>query len=112
MRLRAGGSFPAGGLSTTINIRSGSPTGTVRGTATTFVPGPVSAGTQLLVDFDFDPSLTIFTGFTHVIEWITVGDAILTWMGTSADVYAGGNAFGCSAGAIPTRDHNFKTVSR
>ncbi len=112
LRLRAGGSLPTAGVHTTIKIRSVSPTGSVLGTATTFVPGPLTGGTQLLVDFDFDSSLTVTTGAIHVIEWVSLAASILSWMGTSTNPYVGGAAFGCRGSAIAGTDLNFRTFSQ
>ncbi len=112
LRLRAGGSFPTAGVNTTIKIRSVSPTGSVLGTATTFVPGPVTAATQLLIDFDFDPSLTVTTGAIHVIEGVSLNASSLSWMGATTNPYAGGTAFRCTGEVISGTDLNFRTFSQ
>ncbi len=112
LRFRAGESFPMAGVNTTIKIRSVSPTGSVLGTATTFVPGPLTGGTQLLVDFDFDPSLTVTTGAIHVIEWVSLHASILSWLGTATNPYAGGTAFRCTGSAFSDTDLNFRTFSQ
>src|SRR6185436_5572341 len=86
LRLRAGGSFPAQGVTTSIRIRSQAPTGTVIGSASvTLAYRPVS--TSELVRFVFGSPLRLTPGSLYVIEWLspaTAGasaDAILTWMG-------------------------------
>ena len=112
LRLRAGGDFPMAGVNTTIKIRSVSPTGSVLGTATTFVPGPVTAATQLLVDFDFDPPLTVTTEAIYVIEGVSLEASFLSWMGTSTNPYAGGTAFRCTGSAMSRTDLNFRTFSQ
>ncbi len=112
LRFRAGESFPMAGVNTTIKIRSVSPTGSVLGTATTFVPGPLTGGTQLLVDFDLDPSLTATTGAIHVIEWVSLHPSILGWLGTATNPYAGGTAFRCTGSAFSDTDLNFRTFSQ
>lgn len=117
LRLRAGGSFPAEGVDTAIQIRSGSPVGTVLGTATTFVEGPQVGGTQLLVLFSFSPAITLTLGDTYVIEWLSPApagvnaDAILTWMGITDNPYPGGNMFGCTGTEVPSNDLNFRTFT-
>jgi hypothetical protein len=113
LRLRAGGSFPAGGTVTTVNLRGGTPAGPVLGTATAFVPGPQPVGAQFLIQLHFAPPIAVTPGATYVIEWLSPGppgvpaDAILTWMGREDDPYPGGNAFGCTAIAAPEDDFNF-----
>ncbi len=118
LRLRAGGSFPDAGVSTTVNIRAGTPTGAVLGTATAFVPGPQATGTQLLVTFSFFPAIGLTPGSTVVIEWLSPAPApveagaILTWMGRTDDPYPDGNMFGCfGAAAVPENDLNFRTFT-
>ncbi len=118
LRLRAGGSFPDEGVTTTVNIRAGTPTGAVLGTATAFVPGPQATGTQLVVVFSFFPAIMVTPGSTVVIEWPSPAPAgveagaILTWMGRTDDPYPDGNMFGCfGAAAVPDNDLNFRTFT-
>ncbi len=109
----AGGNFPANGYETTIRIRSGTPDGPVLGTATTFVPGPHTTGTQLNVRFDFSPRILLIPGNTYVIEWICPeeGGSILTWVVADDDPYSGGTAFGCTGVSIPDEDFIFITYT-
>jgi len=46
-----------------------------------------------------------------VIEWITPGDVILTWMGAEDDPYPDGTAFGCSDQVIEDEDFIFTTYA-
>jgi len=117
LRLRAGGDFPVVGVDTTVKIRSGSPVGTVLGTATTFVEGPQVVGTQLLVLFSFSPAITLTPGDTYVIEWLSPApagvnaNAILTWMGRTDNPYPGGTMFGWLGTEVPSHDLNFRTFT-
>lgn len=111
LRLRAGGSYPTGGISTTINVRDGGPAGTILGTATAFA-GIRATGDQILLRFTFTAPITITTGNPLVIEWITLPDAVLTWMGSTGNPYAGGTAFNCAAAPLADTDYNFKTLSQ
>jgi len=103
LRLRAGGDFPDEGYSTTINIRSGTPSGTILGTATTLVLPP-TIGNQLMVNFEFSPPLEVTLGQTYVVELISPNQAILGWM-VDGDTYFDGNAFGCWE--VPISDWDF-----
>jgi hypothetical protein len=110
--LRAGGSFPQKGYSTTIKIRSNSVDGKVLGTATTLVPGPQKVGAQALVRFRFSPPLALIAGNNYVIEWIAPkeGGVVLTWMGTPNDSYIGGSTLDCNGDPTnPSRDLYFVT---
>src|SRR6185503_10818565 len=70
LRLRAGGSFPAQGVTTSIRIRSQAPTGTVIGSASvTLAYRPVS--TSELVRFVFGSPLRLTPGSLYVIEWLS-----------------------------------------
>jgi hypothetical protein len=109
LRTRDGGSFPAEGYSSTIRIRQGSPTGEVLATVTTQLSG---AGGQRLVTYALESPIALTPGSVYVIEMVDVEASILSWIGTSeGNPYAGGNAFGCSPGAvsIADQDRNFKT---
>jgi Ca2+-binding RTX toxin-like protein len=112
LRLRVGGSFPATGITTTIRIRSGEPSGPVIGTATAFVPGPQPSGQQRLVGFNFAPALAITPGSKLVIEWVATSGTVLTWMGRIDNPYSGGSMFGCTGVAVPIDDLNFLTFRR
>ncbi len=117
LRLRAGGSFPDEGVTTTVNIRAGTPTGAVLGTATAFVPGPQATGTQLVVLFSFFPAIMVTPGSTVVIEWLSPAPAgveagtILTWMGRTDNPYPDGNMFGCNQSPVLDNDLNFQTFT-
>ncbi|MEX2179571.1 MAG: hypothetical protein WD801_12725 [Gemmatimonadaceae bacterium] len=109
LRMRDGGSFPAQGAASTIHIRSGSPTGSIIGTATAFI-APASTGTQRLLRFYF-PSLPLTPGSTYVIELEQIDATTLTWM-QSGDTYPGGIKYVACGGtpvAVPTEDWNFIT---
>jgi hypothetical protein len=115
--LRAGGSFPAGGVATTINLRDGAPAAAVLGTATAVVPGPQPVGEQVVIQFHFTPPIPVAAGGPYLIEWLSPAPAgvpagtILTWMGREDDPYPGGNAFGCTRIAVPENDLNFVTYT-
>ncbi len=108
IRLRAGGGFPDEGYDTVINIREGTHDGDVLGTATTFVTTLI--GTQIVVNFEL-PEIEVTPGNTYVIEWISPGDSVLTWMGPGSDTYAGGTAFGCTGITISYLDFIFTTYT-
>lgn len=116
LRLRVGASFPDEGVNTTINIRSGSPTGDVLATATAFVPGPQASMTQLLVHFGL--SLTVTPGETLVIEWLSPlplgqpAGTILSWMGATGNPYPDGTMFSCYGDPTPDYDLNFRTFTQ
>lgn len=113
LRLRAGGEFPDEGYNTTVKIRSGTFDGAMLGTATTFVPGPQASGVQLMVHFDFSPSIPLTPGDTYVIEWISPveGGKVLTWMVAEGNPYPGGTEFSCMGIAIPDEDLIFITYT-
>ena len=69
----------------TINIRSGSETGLVLGTATTTQSSPVTG--FFLTHFDFAAPIALTPGATYVIELLTFGP----WVQTSGNPYPGGN---------------------
>ncbi len=118
LRLRSGGSFPAEGLRTTINVRGGDMAGPVLGTAAASVPGPQPAGTMLLVRFDYRSVVTVIPGNKYVIEWLSPAPAgepagtFLTWMGRQDSTYPGGEAYGCTGSPIPGQDRNFITYGQ
>jgi hypothetical protein len=111
LKLRVGGQFPNHGYSTTIRIRSGSPSGQVLGTASTFVTGPKATGTQLVVSFDFMPEIVLTPGNTYVIEWISPseGGVVLSWFASNYNSYPGGTAFGCYGDPASSIDFIFRT---
>jgi hypothetical protein len=111
LKLRAGSGFPAHGYSTTIRIRSGSPSGEVLGTASTFITGPRATGAGIVVLFDFIPGIVLTPGNTYVIEWVSPpeGGGVLTWFASDYDSYPGGTAFGCNGTPIADNDFIFKT---
>jgi len=112
LRLRAGTSFPGAGLTSTIRIRAGGPTGEVLATSSADVAGPLSNQTQVVVRFEFD-ALALTPGNTYVIEWDTPNSVELSWMGSSGDPYPAGTAFTCAATAWPggATDFNFTTYA-
>jgi hypothetical protein len=114
LRLRAGGSFPSEGISPSIHIRSGTVEGSLLATLTSFVSGPQSAGNQLVVHFDLLPAAPLTPGQKYLIEWITPGDSILTWMVAEEDPdgpYLDGTAFGCAGQTIQNEDFIFSTYA-
>ncbi len=121
LRLRAGGGFPEEGVDVTVQIREGSPDGTVLGTSSAFVKGPLAPGTQVLVLFSF-VAIEVTTGHqpNDVPEVIrfpsdpldpTDPDYLTGWMGTPYNTYDGGNMFGCGGAAVPGYDLNFRTFT-
>ena len=108
LRLVAGGTFPTGGTNTSVNIRSGSPTGAILGTSSVFVVGPQPSGRQFLVLFQFSPA-AVTPGSSVVIEWLAQDPTLLGWAGSQDNPYAGGSMFGCTGTALPTTDLNFET---
>ena len=106
LRLKSGGGFPAEGVNTNVNIRSGSPAGPVLGSSTTFVP---SATGMDLVHFAFDTPIAMVQGETYVIEWFPAESSIYTWLGRDDDPYPGGMAFNRNGIAISGVDLNFLT---
>ena len=111
LRLRAGGLFPSEGINTTMNIRSGTVDGDLLGTVTSFVSGPPSTENQLKVHFEVSPAILLTPEETYVIEWITPGDSILTWMAADGNPYPGGTAFGCFGLDMPNKDFIFTTYA-
>ncbi len=121
LRLRAGGNFPEGGVDLTVHIRDGSPDGTVLGTSSAIVMGPLAPGTQVLVLFNF-PAIETPPG-THLVTELPAAirldprgappgnDYSAGWMGTTYNTYAGGNMFGCGGTAVPNYDLNFRTFT-
>lgn len=110
LRLQAGSSFPAAGVSTTASIRAGTSAGTVLGTATASVAGPLTQNTKVLVRFDFT-QIALTAGSTYLIEWVTPPTTTLTWVGQGGDLYPAGTAFSCSGNVWPVvgTDFNFIT---
>jgi len=110
LRLRAGGSFPSGGLTPTVRLRKHD--GTLLGSTTASIAGGFGSG---LVRFTFPDLMHVDPFDTYFIEWPSPtpegqnADAILTWMGTSGNPYANGSAYGCSGLPIDGVDFNFKT---
>ena len=110
LQLRAGGRFPAKGFTTTVRLRQGSPQGKVISEARATVVGPVATGKLLDVTFQLPKEVLAKAGQRWVIEWITPkeGDGVLTWMMSSGDPYAGGQAYGCTGNAMSDDDFVFK----
>src|SRR5262245_59120033 len=114
LRVRAGGSIPAGGVSFPVRIRRGSPTGEVLGEATATVPAPHPLGVTWLAHVDFTQPLVLEPEGTFVVEGPSLPDNIVTWMGTdfgTSPTYPGGTAFTCGGSAVPTFDLNFVTFT-
>ena len=90
-----------------VNVRQGSPTGTVLGTASASVSatGPFKP----LVHFDFPSPLTLEPQGTFVIELVTADPAIVQWMGRPDNPYGGGNGYDCNGGSLTAYDFNFVT---
>lgn len=110
LRLLVGSAFPAGGTTTTARIRDGSPTGTVLGTATTAVVGPLAQGTRILIRFDF-PQMALTPGNTYLIEWVTPPTTELMWIGTTGDNYPSGTAYSCSGNPWPVTGTDFNFIT-
>jgi len=110
LQLRAGGKFPAQGFTTTVRLRQGSPQGKVISEASAIVAGPVTTGKLLDVTFRLPHEIPVQAGQRWVIEWITPkeGDGVLTWMMSSGDAYAGGQAYGCRGNAMNADDFIFQ----
>jgi len=113
LRLRAGGSFPPlpDGYTATIHLRSGSPEGTLLGTATSPLAG-LTTGQQADVSFYFSPPVSVVAGQSYVIEWKTPDPTVLTWMAVQgAGAYPGGMYYSCAPfkTADPTSDCIFTT---
>jgi hypothetical protein len=109
LRLRAGGSFPAGGHTSEVRIRAGSPAGQLLGTATESVPGPQATGSTVEVTHTFTTALALTPGDTYVIEWVSPDPAILTWFFSTQNPYAGGSSLLDSGAEITGRDYVFRT---
>ncbi len=109
LRLRAGGKFPAQGFTTTVRLRQGSPQGKVISEARATLAGPVATGKLLDATFQLPKEVLAKAGERWVIEWITPkeGDGVLTWMMSSGDPYAGGQAYGCAGNAMTADDFVF-----
>jgi hypothetical protein len=109
LRFRAGGDFPVSGAVTlTINIRSGSPIGSIVATATGSVSG-LTVGQDALVNFTLPTPLSVNANGVYVIEWVGTPATIVSLAVTDADTYAGGTAFGCTGIPIASQDYYFKT---
>jgi hypothetical protein len=106
IRLRAGGSFPAAGLS--LRLRLLAPDGTERGRGTADVAGPLAAGAQVLARFDLAVPVPAGGG-QLVIAWESTGPAELSWFGTDGDPYPRGEAYACGGAPVTGRDYNFVT---
>jgi len=110
LQLRAGGRFPDKGFTTTVRLRQGNPQGKVISEASATVAGPVTTGKLLDVTFRLPNMVPLQAGQRWVIEWITPkeGDGVLTWMMSSGDPYAGGQAYGCRGNAMNADDFIFQ----
>ncbi len=111
LRCRFGGGFPANGATATVNIREGSPTGAVLGTATAFV-ATAAAGSSSQLRFEF-PQLAVNPGDLYVIEWAfgQQSSMVWSWFQSDGNPYPGGNAFGCTGNSNDETDMNFITYS-
>ena len=109
LRIRDGGGFPAEGVSSTVQIRSGGPSGPVLGSRTIQL-APGGTGVQRLVRYTFATPLTLTPGSLYVIELMEVRPIIYSWMGsTEGNPYPGGITYGCTGNEIPDWDMNFRT---
>ncbi len=113
LRLREGGTFPVDGYTSTVRIRSGSPSGAVLGTTSTLVATSQGTGSQRDIRFEFLPPVPVVAGNTHVIEWVSppAGGVVLTWMAALGNPYAPGQAFGCQGTAIADEDFIFTSYT-
>ncbi len=112
LRLRAGGRFPDKGFTATVRLRQESPQGRVTDEARATVAGPVTTGKLLDITFQLPNEVPVQAGQRWVIEWITPkeGDGVLTWMMSSGDPYAGGQAYGCAGNAMSADDFIFQVI--
>lgn len=112
LRFQCGGSFPQEGVTSTIRIREGTYDGSVLGTASTFINGPVATGTKLDVFYRWTTPLTLVNGQTYVIEWEATAGRVMSWQ-YIADVnsYTRGGSFSSQGNESPDDDFVF-TVYR
>lgn len=110
LRLMAGSAFPTAGTTTTARIREGTSSGTILGTASTSVAGPIAAGTKFLVRFDFT-QIALTAGNTYLIEWVTPPTTELLWVGSGGDPYPAGTAHSCSGNPWPIAGTDFNFVT-
>lgn len=111
LRLRAGGGFPSTGYTSTVHIRSGSPTGQIVATTTESIPGPIATGATLEVTYAFQSPVAVDPGQTYVIEWESPSPMVVSWFTADQDPYAGGTAFGPSGTVISGEDFIFSSYS-
>ena len=97
---------PPGGAPATVNIRSGSPTGPIVGSATATVP---STTADSLVHFDFAAPLVLTPEATYVIE-LVVGPTVRWRLSGEVDPYPRGAAFYCGTAPL-AGDFNFITYA-
>jgi len=110
LRLKAGDSFPSTGYTSTLRVLEGSPSGAVVAQSTALVSGPLNAGDQVLVRFDF-ATADVVPGDTYLIEWTTPPTNILTWAGSTGDPYANGTAYSCSGNMWPVTGTDFNFIT-
>lgn len=110
LRLLVGSAFPSGGSTTTAQIRDGSSSGTVLGTASTSLAGPMAQGTQIIVRFDFS-QIALTPGNTYLIEWVTPPTTELMWLGQGNDPYPAGTAYSCSGNPWPVTGTDFNFIT-
>jgi hypothetical protein len=114
LRLRAGGLFPEEGVETAINIRDGSPGGSILASSTSIVQH-LETGEQVFVNFQVEFDLT--PGNSYIIEWGSPAPtgvppgAYLSWMGRDDNPYPYGNMFWCSQTSANEIDLNFRTFA-
>jgi hypothetical protein len=113
LHLRIAGTLPAEGVTTSIKIRDGAPTGPVIGESSALVM-PDTSGTQVMVHFDFDPALSLVAGDLYVIEWFALvtepGVWDLSWMATQdVNSYPAASTWSCLFIEMTATDFNFIT---
>ncbi|MHA2143289.1 MAG: LamG domain-containing protein [Candidatus Thorarchaeota archaeon] len=111
IRLKAGGSFPEAGYSTTMRLRSFAWNGPILASVSEFIPGPVSSGHQFDVLFQFPDSVFLTPGETYFIEWIAPieGASYLSWAASYENPYPEGTAINHQGSPIEGTDFVFAT---
>jgi hypothetical protein len=112
IQLRAGGSYPISGYTTSIKLRSCSIDGTILSESSVSVPGPLTTGKQLYVTFTLPVPVHVPIGKPLIIEWRTPpeGGSIFSWMVSKGNTYPDGTAIGCSGTSMPDEDFIFQVM--
>jgi len=109
--VRAGGLFPAGGITSRIVIHDGSFGGPVIASSSAFVPF-LNAAQDHDIHYDLVPVLDVVPGNLYVIEWLDADDATaVSWYSITPGQYPNGDFIGCTGNIAPTHDMNFQTWS-